>query len=128
MNDDEIILKYTPYVEIKNGFHTGKIIDVYAYKGKFNYLLISIKPLDIEIHGKYKIPILTLDFPLILTLKNNLGRFLIKSGFDITVKTEYTLKNIKELILNRTILFKTYTDVKEGCKYSEIDKETIEFV
>lgn len=125
---ERILVSFKPTVDIPTGRHDGKIVSVDVYRGEFEYIHVGIKPTDVETHLKLDVPTLKIGYPLSLSFKSGLGKLLIKSGFDISVKTDYTLTDMQKMLLNREVTFLCYNNSDDRGTFTEIDKDSITFI
>ena len=128
-NRDTVIVSRKDTIDIKDGLHKGRIckVEINAYS-EYEYIRVGILPTDVTVPKDMDIPILKVGFPLNLTCKSSLGRLITNSGYDITEKDDYTLKDLNDILVGKEISFQTTTVTNENGTFSNVIKDTIKFI
>lgn len=119
----DILVSRHDIIDVPMGTHEGIITgaDKRVHEGEeiYNYIDIMVELTDI------KGITLKMGFPLNLSTASGLGKLLMSSGFDILGQKDYTLSDLRNIIVGRKIRF--LTD-KSDQGFSNILRDTVKFV
>lgn len=127
---DREIFTAKEHIAIPDGKHEGRITEILirAYE-EYKYVDIYVQITDMD--DIVEMPIIKFGVNASISDMSKLGMLMMKAGFKFKSGDEITFRRIRELMINRSISFKTISiarNVKgQKMEFADIIYETVEF-